>query len=237
MRTTLIPYALASLLVGCTPDETRPITEIGNPERRIGVAALAPTPPTGGTTSDVVIEEAWASLGEIKLQLDPESAVDHELEWETPAVTSDLAGGPVEVVFRSPIAGYDLVTLRPREGRDLPAAAPEELRDYSFVVRGTRGDGVPFLLRSTTREDIVLAGAFELGEEQTELALGFDLERWLDPVVLASATVVGGVIPIDESDNTDLLQAFEAVLSSTVSLAEDLDGDGQVGDVDRVLLD
>lgn len=222
------------LLGACTAEGPPPLTEIGNPERELGVAAAVPVTPTPG---EVTVDSAWASLGEIRLQLDAESAQEHEPEWETPRVVSDLAAGPVEVRFRSPVAGYDLVTIRPREGRDLPAGAPAELRDASFVVEGTRGDGVPFVLRSATREDLVLSGSFDLGEDQTALALGFDLDAWLSPAGLAGATVTAGVVEIDESHNVGLLRAFEAALPGSVRLVEDLDGDGRAGHTDLVLLD
>lgn len=226
---------ISFLLAACqTEPEPLPITEIGNPERILGVGAAA-LPPDTAPASEV--RRAWAALGETKFVLDEQLAGEHELEWETPELVADLSAGPVEIDFRSPDAVYNRVTLRPRTGRDLPADAPSELRDNSFVVEGSRGDGVPFLLLSETEEHIELVGSFTLERAQKRLALGFAIDSWLSDADLDSASVEGGQITIDRDHNEALLASFEAALPSSITLVEDLDGDGQAGDTDLVLLE
>ena len=123
----------------CTTDPLpKPITETGNPERVMGVAA---TPVEVPSPSAARVDSAWAGLGETKLVLDEQYVGEHELEWETPEIVADLAAGPVDLRFRSPDAGYTTVEIRPKDGRDGPAEAPDELEDASFVVEGTTADG------------------------------------------------------------------------------------------------
>ncbi|MEQ1569206.1 MAG: hypothetical protein ABMA64_26455 [Myxococcota bacterium] len=218
-------------LYACTTPPPIPATEIGNPERVLGVATFDPV---GDQLQR--IDSAWVSLGHTKFVLDPGSEVE-ELEWETPTVVADLLLGAVEIEFRSPNAFYEEIRVRPQHGRDAPANAPADLKDGSFVVDGTRADGVPFHLVSRFEDDIDLFGTFELGKGQVTLALGFDVSTWLDGVNLDAANVQGGSIFIDRDHNEPQMNAFDANIADSIRLTDDLDEDGQVGEADAVLLD
>lgn len=225
---------LLPLLVACDPaGPPLPVTETGNPERVLAVAATEPAaPPTGVDT----IASAWVGLGETKLILSEEYVGEEELEWETPELVTDLAAGPVDLRFRSPSLSYDQVEVRPRTGRDLPPDAPRELEEASFVVDGTRADGVPFRIVSAFEEEVALSHPFDLAVEQRDLALGADLERWLDGLDLANAPVgAGGLVTIDRSDAARL-RTFEQNVTRSFLLVEDLDGDGRVSGDDPVLI-
>lgn len=220
------------LFFACGPDlPPPPVTETGNPERVMGVAASPVVAPTGGAA----VDSAWTALHETKLVLDEQYVGEHELEWETPDVVADLAAGPVDLRFRSPNAGYTTVIVRPRTGRDRPAEAPEELEDFSFVVEGTTGDGTPFRILSETEEELELTRPFDLDRDQRALALGFDTDRWLDGLDFATAELDGGTIRIEPGSNEALLDAFEANLGPSLRLVEDLDEDGRVGQDEPVL--
>lgn len=220
------------LVVACQVPDPVPVTEIGNPERNIGFAAqILPDP-----VDPSIITSAWGGFGGTKLVLDERYAGENELEWETPEVVADLLAGPVELKFKSPNAAYNRVIVRPRDGRSGPANAPPELKDGAFVVEGVRGDGTPFLLVDDYDGEFDLVGAYDLGKDQTHLALGFAVDQWITEQDLAGATIQGGSITIDRDHNAGLLSAFEAGLPETVTLADDLDQDGEVGDGDVVLI-
>lgn len=225
---------LLLVLLACDPaGPPLPVTETGNPERVLAVAGYDPAPPTGGVDT---IGSAWAGLGETKLILSEQYVGEHELEWETPELVTDLSAGPVDLKFRSPSLGYDRVEVRPRTGRDLPVGAPPELEDASFVVDGTRADGVPFRIVSAFEEIVALSHPFELADEQVDLALGTDQGLWLDGLDLAGAPVQpDGSVWIDARDPARL-SVFEANLVRSFLLVEDLDADGLVGDDDPVLV-
>ena len=92
---------LLHALIACQgPPDPAPITEIGNPERSIGVAAFEPPASVGATT----VDSAWGAFNGTKLVLDEQYAGEEELEWETPELVADLLAGPVELTFRSPNA-------------------------------------------------------------------------------------------------------------------------------------
>ena len=224
-----------ALAIACQQQQRQPlpITEIGNPERILGVGAA-----TADVPDQPLIESAWAALGEIKLELDEAFVGEEELEWETPEVITDIASDPARLEFSSPNARYNRVTLRPRTDREgrVPGSPPE-LEEGSFVVSGTRGDGTPFLLVSDTEEEIELVGEFELVVTQRTLALGFSIDRWVDGAALDAAEVESGQIRIDRRHNEDLLDAFEDELPGSIVFADDIDGDGEVDDADVVLLD
>lgn len=223
---------LVLFAVACTTDLPKPITETGNPERVMGVAAS----PVEAPPSAATVESAWAGLNGTKLILDEQYVGEHELEWETDEIVADLAAGPVDLRFRSPDAGYTTVVIRPKDGRDGPSEAPDELEDATFVVEGTAADGTPFRVVSAYEEEIVLTRPFELRHETRSLALGFDTNVWLEGLDLQGAEVDGdGVVQISSGRNPDLLRAFEANLAPSVSLVEDLDEDGEVGEGDPVL--
>ncbi|MEQ1507646.1 MAG: hypothetical protein ABMB14_35775 [Myxococcota bacterium] len=226
-------------LIACTAGTTNTlpgphsVVEVGNPERVIGVATYLPpevpdVPPT--------IDTAWAALHETKLILDETYAGTEELEWETPDLIADLALGIVDLAFESPDAGYNRVEVRPRTGRARPPGAPPELEDASFVIDGHRSDGVPFRILSDTEDEIALTGAFQLGEDQSALALGFDLNTWFEGIDLDAATVKGnGEIEISHDENRGLLDRFERNLAGSVALVDDQNGDGFVDDGEPVL--
>lgn len=221
-------------LIACTIGQQGQITETGNPERNIVLAVFDPTPPD---RTETTIDSAWASFQEFEFELEAAYGDEHELEWEVEGLVADLAAGPVPLPFESPSLGYDHVEIRPRHARTVPTSAPPQLGASSFVIAGTRADGVAFQILANSEEDVELDGGFELSDDAVSLALGLDLDRLLLGVDLGSATPEGGEIRISEDANPELLAIFEANLATSFRLVIDVDGDGELDDGDVVLVD
>lgn len=220
---------LSSMLFAC-------VTEIGNPEGTIDVAALARTsaPESVGITAggDLTITRARVTLREIRLE--PADRCDNdagEIDIEGPW-TVDLASG--DLMELVPIEGRTFCRLRLRIDRD-------EADDLSLVVEGTRADDVPFVLESRANPTLELRArdgqpAFTLDDALDGVALAFDLARWLP--FDADSLDVGkdGVIRVDHDNNRDTLDLVEDGLEDALDLYSDADGDGALDEgVDDVL--
>lgn len=221
--------AAALVLVACDGTET------GNPPMgAVQLALVAPDVPVAGAlTADPVtgdrVDEVWLSIGRIKFVPGGASCAEPD------EADSDVQEGlVVEVasagaVFELPLPPGDYCRVRVRLDRadDAPAALPE-LQDQAVVVRGVRGDGVPFTIRSRAQPDVDLrsrGAPFTLGGDDAALLLAFDARAWVAATDLAAAQVEGDAITIDEEQNRALLPAFDRALTEGLSLHDDHDRD------------
>lgn len=222
--------ALAALvLVACDGTET------GNPPMgAVQLALVAPDVPvpaalTADPVTGVRVDEVWVSIGRIKFVPGGESCT------EPGEADSDVREGLIAEVAAEgsvlslplPPGDYCRVRVRLARADEAPAALPE-LEDQALVVRGVRGDGVPFTIRSRAQPDVDLrsrGAPFTLGDDAPALLLAFDARAWVAAVDLAAAAPEGGVIVIDEQQNRDLLPAFDRAVAEGLSLHDDRDHD------------
>ncbi len=138
---------------------------------------------------------------------------------------------PAQALFESGVSAYCGVTFDVAPATD---DDPPQLEGLGVYVRGTRSDDdVPFEIRS----ELVLASELSSATGEafgtSHLALGFDLATWFDGADVEGADVTDGVVTIDATSNTDVLEAFEANSAAAVGLYDDADRDG-VLDLDEL---
>jgi hypothetical protein len=154
---------------------------------------------------------------------------DEEIVMPGP-FTVDIASGDVQLGTASVFPGTFTkveITLRPNG------------QPHSIVVTGSYvangGGSTPFTLHSafTGEFEAPLAGGGITVTENSvvPIVVSFDLAGMFDGLDFAGATVSGGTITIDDTNNTALLQAFEAQLEDCVGFCGG-DDDGDNGDDD-----
>lgn len=239
MRRGTCAAALLSLVTGCTGG-----TETGNPPF---VAALSYTGTSSAPEDYAVgdggkvatVKSAWLDLDAV--QLSPEGTCQGEGERLTlPAlgIGDHAAGAHVETSFEANAASYCTLTLPFARAASVPGGAPDALRGRSVLVLGELADGTPFSIASAKEPSFELQATstgIQLSSAERSLLLAFDFAAWLRAVPFDSATRSEGLIVIDDVNNPDLLEAFEAALSAGVALYRDPDADGVLDDDSELL--
>ena len=233
----LLSGVLFGLLSGC-------VTETGNPELDVQLRAGANSSRDRVAVSSlptVTVESAWVILGDVRLvegsACDTPDEIEHTAEG--PFETNLLAEVPE--VIHIPAVGTDYCRVRVRlDDANGLAAGPDGLDDHSVYLSGTRGDGLPFVIRSRSGFEVDLRSRgepFSLEVGAADLLLAFDLGTWLDGVDLDGATPTDGVVTVDEDHEPDLLDAFEDAVDAAMALLRDPGSDGQLDDDDELLAD
>jgi hypothetical protein len=178
-------------------------------------------------SAELSVEELGLSLHVIEIvPCAPDSAAIAQHDYPV-----DLAvEPPAQALFESGVSEYCGILF---DVAPSTAADPVALEDLSVLVRGTRSDGVPFVIRSEFRLTTDLSSSTGEPFGTGHLALGFDLARWFEGVDVESASLTDGVATIDIASNTDILQGFEANTLSATALYADADRDG-VLDLDEL---
>jgi hypothetical protein len=242
MKRTLLIAALAALLGGCGPTGG---TDVGNGRsisfRLEGHDAATPAGAKSLTlASGVTLDEAWIAIDRIRLeQLSSCDVDDDEIDVEGPIV-ADLVNK--QQLGSSSFISFDhqfcrlRVRFRDLDLEDAPAGTPAALDGSSILVTGSRADGVPFLVRSDLADELelrALAGGFTLASDFATLLVAYELGSWI--VALDLDSLGGPSIVIDEAQNTDRLEAFEAAVKISAELYDDRDEDGALGPSDELI--
>lgn len=212
-------------------------TDVGNPVD-LGVHGFNPRAP-GATArlanGDVEVEAAWLVVSDLRLRVAPACEDDGEARIQDDVLVDLLADEIPAALRELPIAPgpYCRLELDWHAGAEL-ADAPADLDDAALLVSGSLADDTPFVIRSRHDGGLRLDardGAFDVTAGQPALFVGLDLMAWLAAVDF-DAAVIGddGVILIDDDNNRDQLDAFEAGLDAAARLFRDQDGDGTLGD-------
>lgn len=238
-----VAWVLGSLGAGCTG------SHVGNPsELTLSLAGFDGVDPNGLTLSTgIVVDEAWLVLDRVRLR----SAADCSRRDETTDVPAPLVA--------------ELVTSRMLPGRpELAAAAtrycrmelrfgvlaegelvdaPAELVDRSVMVRGARGDAVPFELATDAHDSFRLDAEddpFALPEGAAGLVVGFAMNEWLQAAALADAEVGtrdgAPFITIDARENATLHAAFRDAVRASANLFRDENRDGRLDASERAVV-
>ncbi len=199
-------------------------TDTGNPPVAASLTARSsdPSVAVAPARGDVVIEQAWISLTELRVTLG--AACDHVSDpYDRDVVGDVVVGRPLAGLPDEPICGVHL-TLAARS--ELPAGAPPGLVDRTLFITGSLADGTPFEISSALATSIAVSAPapFELSPDAGAL-ITFDVAPWLAGLDLAGlARDPDGVIRLASGDAE--LSRFEASFQTSVELYEDLDGDG-----------
>lgn len=185
--------------------------------------ALTADPATG-----VRVDEVWLVVDRVKfVQADVcDTPVENEADLRGP-LALELAAEPV--LFDLQLPEGDYCRVRVRLERAEGGQGPADLLDHSVLVRGVRGDGAPFTIRTRIAPDVDVrsrTAPFPLGDALAAVVLAFDAKRWVAAVDLDAAVPAAGGILIDRDSNRELLDAFELAMGRGLSLHEDLDQDG-----------
>jgi hypothetical protein len=242
----------AAFLSGCVAtDVGNPQTE-EKTQAEIRLQAYEEEHPAALTLSDeVTITHAWIAIDETTFEhcedeSETESAED---ESDTDSSETDSESEDEYVLLQDAVVVSDLISgtsfpdpirlgqsgtefcklsfiIRPVGADELPAGAPEDMIGYSMLVRGTRKDGTPFVVRAGFEEEVEMEGAIRLMSDQPEpLFLGFSANTWLPQRQLGA--LVGDLIEIDIDTNPMVYASFVEAVPSSARLFED-DGDGRL---------
>ncbi|MET0389999.1 MAG: hypothetical protein ABW321_28760 [Polyangiales bacterium] len=226
---------LSGVLAACAGTET------GNPsfDGTIGYDAYSSTTSvaladSALTNAAVTVDTTWLVLGPLGFLPSQSCANPDKVQTPVPGLgAGDHVGGqapPTPYALESGL--YCGARLPLIHSSDAPSDAPA-LVNHSLLVRGRLADGRTFELRSALREALSLDAteAFTLDAEQAGVLVGFDVGVWLDGLPWDQATAGSdGKIVADETQNTALLERFEARLPAGVALFRDRDRDGLIDD-------
>lgn len=236
--TRLLSLATAALAASCT------VTETGNPPLRAQMALTAETSDPsvvsiggGASPSALIVHSAWIGVGDIRFVRAEICDVPGETEIDVPGpIVADVTGAPYVVELELDADDYCRVRVPLDRVEAVPTGAPAELLDHSIVITGERADGTPFRIASRIEREADIrarTAPFALDEAQRAVVLAFDFALWLGGIDLAAAVVSpDGTIVVDEDDNRDVLDAFEANADRALRLFRDIDEDGAL-DVDE----
>lgn len=224
-------------------------TEVGNPEDAsvsVQFEGVSQVASALSLSNGVTIDEVWISVGDL------------ELWTPSKAQGGDMCGGPkltlaqsttfVELISADELPGplessvdasqYCRAKLKlqtPQSKEALPEGAPEQLRDYTILVRGKRPDQTPFELR--VRDQRVLwfepssaQKTFELGQGKTDLLINFELAQWFDVDALAALEPdQEGLLIIDSTGPQGALaRDFMKRFRQSARLVKDANADGRL---------
>lgn len=233
----VVPLSAVVASSSCLP---RSGTDVGNGltvKLNLQAAPELVAAQTRALAGGVTIDQLWVTTQRFRLTPGTECAkpAPHMPKIDIPGpayadlLGAGFVGGPR--MFDTKTGAYCKLEFEFDDAKKatLPAEAPPELADAAVFLRGRRGDGVVFTVRSRAKEALKLDakdGSFELGGQAQSLVVGFDLEEAIAALALESAD--GDPIVFDDTHNEMKLKAFEKVIRSSAKLFVDDDADGKL---------
>jgi hypothetical protein len=247
--------AAAILFVGACAN---PGTDTGNPTT-VGVKVVGITQGAlakfskAQNSGDLNLTEARIVLKEIQLEPLAVSCASDEVEPspEPPDLEFDFPG-PVVVDLLNNSSLPEIGTVQTLSGiyceieikfdKLEPGAVPEipaddPLVNNAMIIRGTRGDGTPFLVRLTEDDRFKIEGSqangFEIADSNglEQFFVSLSRNTWFEGVDLNTAEVSGdGTIVLDEANNVALWAGVVENVKRSARLFRDLNGDGVLND-------
>lgn len=233
MKPTLTTLCLiVATLTACT------VTDVGNPqdeEFEATVAFALLNNEGNADTTSYRIDGAWFVFERIRL-------------IESNNCTNDAAvdlAGPVVVSLDNTNPIWETPTFTQKRGDfcrvgmllnptldDVPAGAPDTLKQRSIIIKGTRtSDETPFEIRAALDDKLkidALMQAFSLeGKAKQKLFVVLDPSTWLDATKLEGAQADNGFIEISNTSNETLFDGFKAALTQNIKLVIDANNDGK----------
>lgn len=180
------------------------------------------------------IDEVWIAVE--RLRLTPGTTCEESndpVQAEGPLVADLLAQGlvgidPPEAMVKAGDYCRLQLDLHELQADERPSGAPADLVGAALLMRGTRADGVPFMVKTKTSVEFRLRAkdtAFHI-EGGVPFIIGFELSSMVASLDLG--TLTGPSIVIDEATNTDRLDAFNEALKTSPRLFVDEDEDGDL---------
>jgi hypothetical protein len=191
--------------------------------------------------SGIRLEEAWVSLREIKLQTSGTCNEDDDGEYDVAGpFAAELVGGTIYPEIpswtRLPGERYCEIRTKLRSAElAIPGASPD-LEGSAVVIRGTRGDGAPFVARVALATNVRIsakkAPTFALEGALSSFLLAFDFGSWLDAMLLDAAVPEDGVIVIDAISNKEVEKSLRQRVPATARLFRDKNDDAKLNSGD-----
>jgi hypothetical protein len=187
--------------------------------------------------SRFTIDEAWIALGDIELLDSGRCAKsddeDEEIDFRGPSAADLLAGMvyPMTPHWRQ-MADQEYCALRVsvRASEQPIEGTPAELQQYGVFVRGTRGDGTPFEVRTEVDEALKLAATgkqdFTLEGGPVGLLIAFNVSSWINASLLDQAEVKNGVIEANKSQNAAIAESARKAIPMSARLVKDKNRNG-----------
>ncbi len=220
-------------------------TDIGNaPELDVTLynetLASSVAPATSFGAGSTVVSLGWVSLSNIRFRSAANCEGDSEFELAGPFAVDLFDPGSLsrQADFQIPFTDYCRVEIKwDAHDGPLPMGAPAELAGAAILLKGSRSDGIPFLVQSQEDGDLLFNasnGAFSVSESTNTLIVGFDGLRLFSGIDLNTAVVdPDDVIRISPTSNENLLSIFEQNLDTAGDLFDDDDGDGALDTDER----
>lgn len=223
----------ALVLCSCTG------TDVGNPVVDLDFSLETPEstakarPAAANVVAGVRVKNAWVSVDRIRMRSAADCTGSAQLELVGPFYVDLLAPGPIDSLRDIELSGESFCRFEfgwDASDSPVPANAPQELVETSFLLMGERSDSTEFILRSERNDDFRLDArdeAFSVDDATGSLFVAFNFTDLFAGIDLDEATVNGdGVILIDASSNSDILASFDDALADATRLFDDDDGDG-----------
>lgn len=216
-------------------------TETGNPSVPIVIPLeLRSSEPSAvairSGDASAVLKEAWVAIGTPVFLEAGECGNLEDMGKPGPTlVAADLAqpDARIELDVRPQRYCGMWVPMQQHTPRaELPDGAPAELASGSFVLKGARDDGTPFVLAHPEQDEIEVVaedGTFEVSETGPGLLLAFDVAAWMRGIDLATAELnAEGEIRIDHEANSALHEIFDANHECSLELYLDENENGEL---------
>lgn len=233
MKRTLTALCLmVATLTACA------VTDVGNPqdeEFEATVAFALLNNEGNADTTPYRIDGAWFVFERIRLIESNDCTNDAAVDLDGPVVvsldnTKPIWETPSFTQKRGDFCRVGML-LNPTLD-DVPAGAPETLKQRSIVIKGTRtSDETPFEIRATLDDKLkidALMQAFALdGKPKQKVFVILDPSTWLNATELESAQADNGLIEISNASNETLFTGFKAALEQNIQLVVDENDDGK----------
>ena len=219
-------------------------TDVGNGviDIDVDVHGEIPEPPTAfaPAAGSASVNEAWVSVDRIRLR-DAVTCDDQtELDLRGPFAIDARASGAITALSDIEVASTDYCRfeLRWSPYKGPVTGVPDELPGASFLIKGTRADGISFILRSERGNELRLDArsdmGFSINDATHALWVGFDLANLFKGISLDTAIVDNdGIIRIEKDSNRALLDVFDDNIDRVAKLFDDNDGNGELDPNER----
>ncbi len=205
--------------------------------REIPETPTARFTPAAGNAS---VSEAWVSVDRIRLRDSTTCDDQTEIDLHGPFAIDARASGTIAPLSDIEVAATDYCRfeLRWSPYKGPTTDVPGEFPGASFLIKGTRSDGVSFIIRSERgnerRLDARDGMGFSIGDATHALFVGFDLATLFKGLSLEAAIVGNdGMIRIEKDSNSELIEIFDENIDRIAKLFDDNDGNGELDPNER----
>ncbi|HEV8244681.1 MAG TPA: hypothetical protein VGP93_02900 [Polyangiaceae bacterium] len=222
---------ISLVLLGCSGTET------GNPSATSSLALVAqasdPSVAALGTGSGVRVASAWLEVSQITTSACGGTQQGEQVLASNFAV--EVVSGAGNAPALAQTQAFCQVSVQAAAGGVPPTGAPAELASAAMVVSGTRADGVPFTITSSSTPAVSLLASSAIEPSRyAALLFAFDVSVWFSATDLQAVPLdAHGIALLDGVSHPATLGGFDTQVALSAALFEDTDENGQLDDSER----